>query len=461
VNPKAPTEVPVSTLFTNAQVALFNQVDDNNVNRNTTRLIVQYWQQTTYFDESRYLFQDRQIPDNYVVEFYRDVLMDFKRAKDILAENDGGDPAQRDRQVAVIDILMAYAYLTVVDAFGDLPYTEALQLNDNITPAYDNAASIYDAEIANLKAALGVLAGGGSTWGGADVVYGGDAGLWRKFGASLLLRAGMRLADASETKAKEAVTAAVNAGVFTDESEAGFLYWNGIFPYVNAIYNAYLVDNRKDYLPTNTIIDLMANQDGMIHDLGGVDPRLDKYFIEGPEGGYIGAVAGLDGAQSYQLFSQFQAIFFEATFPAMLIDYIEVEFLLAEAAQRGFGVSGSAEDHYNNAVTASIVFWGGTEAEASTYLGYSGVSYDAAKWKERIGVQKWIAFYNRGIEAWAEWRRLDFPKLNVPEGMVYNDIPKRMPYPYNEKLQNQANYDAAADAIGGDDQRTPLFWDKN
>ena len=68
LNPKAATEVPVATLFTNAEVALFDQVDNNSVNLNTTRLYVQYWQQCTYFDESRYLMLDRQIPDNYIEE---------------------------------------------------------------------------------------------------------------------------------------------------------------------------------------------------------------------------------------------------------------------------------------------------------------------------------------------------------------------------------------------------------
>jgi len=396
--------------------------------------------------------------------------MDFKRAKELLAADDGGNPTLRDAKVAVIDILMAYGYLTSVDAFGDLPYTEALLLNENITPAYDPAASIYDAELANLRSAIGILTGNTGTFGGADVMFAGNDAAWRTFGASLLLRHGMRLADVSESKAQEAFTAAMNTGVFTSQAESGILHWIGVDPHVNPINDAYVIGKRKDYLPTNTIVDIMANHAEANHDLGGMDPRIDNYFIEQPDGGYLGATAGLDGAQSYQLFSQFYGDldfdansftgFFAADFPTILIDYVEVEFLLAEAAARGFAGAGSAEEHYNNAVTASILYWHGTEAEAATYLALPGVAYDQAKWKERIGVQKWLALYNRGIEGWAEWRRLDFPTLNIPEGMVYNDIPKRMPYPYNEKLQNKSNWEAASDAIGGDDQRTPLFWDK-
>ena len=158
VNPKAPTEVPVGTLFTNAQVALFNQIDNNSVNLNTTRLYVQYWQQTTYFDESRYLMLDRQIPDNYIVEFYRDALMDFKEAKKIVTdESYGGDPASRANKVAVIDILMCYGFQACVDHFGDLPYTEALTPTETTTPVYDDAAAIYDNMINVLSTALNTL----------------------------------------------------------------------------------------------------------------------------------------------------------------------------------------------------------------------------------------------------------------------------------------------------------------
>jgi len=467
VNPKRATEVPVETLFTNALSAYCYQIDETNDNLNTTRLYIQYFQQATYFDESRYLMQDRQIPDGFVREVYRDALMDFKRAKDIVMEDDLGDPAGQANRAAVIDIMMAQGFTTVVDLFGDLPYTEALQLDENIQPAYTDAMEIYKAEIANLKNALTTL-NGGNAWGGADIMYGGDLNSWKQYGASLLLRIGMRLADVDAAASKDAVSAALAAGVFTSMDNPGYLHYTGVVPHVNPIYDAFTVEGRKDYMPTNTIVNIMANQDGtegdpMTYDLGGVDPRLDNYFTEAEVegGGYIGAVAGLDGAQTYGLFSHFQDAFFAASAPSRMIDYIDVEFFLAEAAERGgYGVS-DAESHYNNAITASILYWGGTQDEVDAYLALPGVAYDANNWKELIGVQKWIAFFNRGVEAWTEWKRLDYPMLNVPEGMVYGDIPLRFVYPYDEVKQNKANYEAAAAAIGGDETYTPIFWDVN
>ncbi len=504
VDPKNPTEVPIETIFTNAEVALLNQVDEINVNRNITRLIAQYHQETTYFDEARYLFIDRQIPDNYTVEFYRDALMDLKKAKELLADW-SGDATERDNKIAMASILEVYAWHCVVDAFGDMPYSEALQLDQNSTPVYDDAAGIYADLLTRLDAAIGKLKAGGS-FGGADVLFDGDVAAWKTFGYSLKLRLGMRLADVNSAAAKTAVEAA-SAHVYTEQSESAILHYVGVVPNVNAIYTAFVVDGRKDYLPTNTIVNLMNKFN---------DPRLSHYFTSIPfkydtdentgrkidtdlefdvatsavllyKGGdsivtvdlpfkvlaedslntfnyYKGAIAGLDAAQSYSNYSNFAPMFFEASFPAIISDYVETEFLLAEAAERGFSVSGTAADHYENAITASILYWGGTQDDVVAYLANPDVAYATASdnWREKIGTQKWIALYNRGIEGWAEWRRLDFPLLNVPEGMDYNDIPKRMPYPYNEVLQNEANYDAAVAKMGGvDDHRQRIFWDVN
>ncbi|HSF46126.1 MAG TPA: SusD/RagB family nutrient-binding outer membrane lipoprotein, partial [Chitinophagaceae bacterium] len=150
-------------------------------------------------------------------------------------------------------------------------------------------------------------------------------------------------------------------------------------------------------------------------------------------------------------------------FPGLLMDYSEVEFLLAEAASRGFGVEGTAEEHYNKAITASIEYWGGTEEQAKAYLSQPGVAWSTAEgdWKEKIGVQKWIALYNRGFDAWTEWRRLDYPELTPPPGMDQEDIPVRFTYPVLEQNLNTVNYEAAAGAIGGDVISTRLFWDLN
>lgn len=450
INPKAATEVPVNTLFSNGEVALVNLINSMSVNNNTTRLLVQYWQETTYFTEARYDFSGRNIPDNYSAALYRDAIMDLQEAKNILnaKEFSGGLAVQRDNQVAIADVLQVYAFQAAVDAFGDMPYTDALMGIDDASPAYDDAATIYSDLLARLTADIAILDASQGSYGSADFIYGGDVALWKKFAASLKLRVGMRIADVNATAAKAAVESAYSAGVFTSQDESGILYYPGVSPHVNTIYSGFFVDGRKDYIPTNTIIDYMVALN---------DPRLPLYFTEMDGGGYLGAVAGADAAATYANYSHFADRFFAPDFEAILIDYVEVQFLLAEAAQRTWSVGGTAESYFNNAIKESVLYWEGTADAADTYIAAN--PYNAANWKESIGTQKWIALYNRGVEGWAEWRRLDFPILNVPTGMVYGDIPVRMPYPFNEIKNNKVNYEAASAAIGGDNWRTKLFWD--
>lgn len=451
VDPKNPTEVPIETLFTNAETALINQVDANSVNLNTHHLTVQYWQEMQYFDESRYLYQDRKIPDGYAREFYRDALMDLKRVKELLLDW-GGAEQERDNKIAIATILEVYAWQCIVDAWGNMPYSEALMLDVNSRPVYDDAAGIYTSIMGNLGTAISMLKDGNS-YGGADVLFYGDIPSWRAFAYSLQMRLGMRLADVNNSAAQTAVEDAADK-VFS-AGQGAILVYNGITPNVNAIYDAYVVDGRQDFTPANTIVDLMNSLE---------DPRRALWFTKLGDD-YVGSIAGLDGAQTYTNFSHFTEVFFDPRFPAILQDYVEVEFLLAEAVERGYGVGGTAEEHYNNAIAGSILFWGGTQEDVDIYLEREDVAYATAAgtWKQKIGTQKYLGLYNRSVEAWAEWRRLDFPILNIPQDMVYSDIPKRYPYPFDEKLMNEDNYNAAKDLLPGgvDDHRSPVFWDIN
>jgi len=119
----------------------------------------------------------------------------------------------------------------------------------------------------------------------------------------------------------------------------------------------------------------------------------------------------------------------------------------------------AAASHYANGITASIVYWGGTAGEAAPYFAQPSVAFNAANWKMSIGIQQWIAFYNRGIDAWNSWKRLDYPQL-APASDALSDIPVRFPYPVNEQNVNRVNFEAAAAVIGGDEVDTKLWFDK-
>jgi hypothetical protein len=194
--------------------------------------------------------------------------------------------------------------------------------------------------------------------------------------------------------------------------------------------------------------------------LGWNDPRTGLYFSKNNAGNYAGGIVGK--SNTFVDFSRAGAKVIAAADPYVFADVVETEFLRAEAAERGYTVAGSAESHYNKAITASILYWGGTQAAADAYLAQAEVAYSTAAgtWKQKIATQKWIALYNRPYEGWTELRRLDFPKIATPVN-AKSGFPTRLSYPANEQTLNGTNYTAAASAIGGDVVTTKLFWDKN
>jgi hypothetical protein len=457
VDPKNPQVVPSQTLFTNAQRTLANTVTSSNVNLNIFRLIVQYWTETTYTDESNYDLNTRAIPRGVWNALYRDVLEDFEKSKTFIA-TDVLDAKIAQNDKAIIEIMEVYTWYYLVTTYGNIPYSQALDI-DKPFPAYDDAATIYDDLLKRLDAAIGQLSTADDSFGSADLVYGGDVSAWKKFANSLKLKLGITIADASTAKAKTVAEAAVAAGVFTSNSDNANYSYTSSPPNTNPIWVDLVQSGRKDFVATNTFASKLVSLN---------DPRLPYYLTQDAAGGYSGGIPG--ASNNYASFSKPSGPnlvkgsigkITNADFPGDLLDYSEVEFLLAEAVERGFNVGGTAATHYNNAITASIEYWGGTSTDAATYLAQPAVNYATAAgtWKQKIGLQKWIGLYNRGWDAWIEWRRFDFPTLPDPDAPV-TVTPVRYTYSVDEQNVNKSNYDAAAAAIGGDKVSTKLWFDK-
>ena len=463
IDPKHPSEVTAEVLLTTAEIAFVDQFNSMSVNRNISRMLAQYTMQRTYPNECRYNFLDRGIPDSFWGEFYRDVLMDLESAKDVInaAGYTGDDALAAKNKLAIIEILEVYTFNILTETFGNIPYTEAFQGILNTTPKYDDAKTVYAALLIRINKAIADLDVANASFGSEDLLFDGDVADWKIFANSIKLKMGMRMVDVPTFKSKTVVEEAVASGVYSANYEGAFFEYLGSVPYQNTIYEGFIVDARKDYIPANTLIDIMNNVN---------DPRLPLWFTQ-KDGAYVGKEYGATYSTSYSAHSHFSEKFFDPTLEVVLSDYVEIEFFLAEARELGYSVGGTAESHYNNAITASILYYANLTgadistaiADAATYLAQPTVAYTTAAgtWKEKIGTQKWIAMYNRGIEGWTEWRRLDFPILNVPSGKVYGDIPVRYPYPFNENEMNESNYDAAATAIGGDLATTKLWWDVN
>ncbi|MDP1623984.1 MAG: SusD/RagB family nutrient-binding outer membrane lipoprotein [Bacteroidales bacterium] len=451
VNIKDPTTVPGESLFTGAQLSLSDQMVTPNVNSNIFRMFVQQWTETTYIDEANYDITTRPIPGNFWNTFYRDVLMNFKESAKVLKATGnlpGDDPAVLENKLAIVEVMTVYAYSVLVETFGDVPYTQALD-QAVLLPKYDDGLTIYKDLVARLNAAIAKMNTSEGSFGSYDNMYYGNTGLWFKYANSLKLRMGMVLADVDNALAKTTVEAAA-ANVIASNSENAAVTYMSSQPNNNPVNENLVLSGRNDFVAANTLVDMMNERN---------DPRRPLYFTPVGEG-FIGGIYG--ASNDYTQFSHVNPTLTEATFEGMFFDLAEVEFLLAEGAERQFNVGGTAAEHYNKAISASIEYWGGTAADATTYLAQPSVAYATAAgtWKQKIGEQKWLALYNSGFTAWTAFRMLDYPMLIAPPD-ADSELPLRLTYPTTEQTLNGANRAAAASAIGGDAVTTKLFWDKN
>jgi Starch-binding associating with outer membrane len=452
---KNPTTSKPEFLFTNAQKSLVDQMVSTSVNLNVFRLFSQYWTETTYTDESQYNITTRAITDAHFRILYRDILRDLKESKTLLDKETTTTPKEAAilaNKKAIIEILNAYSFSVLVDTFGDVPYSQSLDINNYPLPKYDDSKTIYKSLIAKLTTASSQLSTANDSFGSADLIYGGNVGKWKKFANSLKLRLAINMADIDLPYATTEITEAVADGLILSNADNTSLKYLGLEPNSNPLYSDLVVSNRNDFIPANTIVDVMNTLN---------DPRRAKYFeYKTGTTSYIGGIYG--ASNSFANYSHISDRIAEPTFPGTIFDYTEVEFLLAEAAARGIAVGGTAATHYNAAITASMENWGVEASAITTYLAQPNVVYNAANWKKSIGEQAWLGLYNRGFEAWTSYRRLDYPALKVPattyDGLT--EVPKRYSYPSIEQTLNANNVSAAISAMGGNALTNKIFWDK-
>jgi hypothetical protein len=525
-DPKNPTQVDAEFLFNSAVKSLFDQMTDTNVNLNIFRLLGQHWTETTYTDEANYDFNTRNIPDNHWSQMNRNVLLDLTTAKEVVSSNPALTQGEKDSRNAQIEVLMIYTWAQLVETYGDIPYSQALNAGEYVLPVYDDAATIYKDLLSRLTAVIPSISGTG--FGSVDAIYGGSPTAWKKFANSLLLRMGLRVIDAPgmASVAQSAITTAISGGVFTSNDDNAALEYESDTPNTNPIWLALVQSNRTDYIPANTLVDFMNNLN---------DPRRKVYFdanlkpsigtvsssstasgvatvtfsstlptglkigdeVYAADDTFVGKISSISGFSivytgtapangvtlKYLLydggpygdnnsFGSYTHIngynngaggvgLHDPTLKACLIDYAEVCFYLADAAERSIsGTPAAAAGFYNSGITASFDYWGATDV--ATYLANPSVAYATAPGtaKQKIGNQLWLAMYNRGFEAWTAWRIYDTPTFNLP-AISGSPVPTRYTYPVNEQNLNEVNWTAASSAIGGDAQTTKLFFDVN
>ncbi|WP_455066737.1 RagB/SusD family nutrient uptake outer membrane protein [Prevotella melaninogenica] len=399
---------------------------------------------------------------------------------------------------ALAQILKISAWHKATDMFGPIPYKEAGK--GLITVPYDSQEEVYKSMFKELSDAIEVLTkyadnGNSKLLPNADAVYAGDVHKWVVYANSLMLRLAMRVYYADAALSKKYALQAVNHsyGVMkTKDDEAKM--------------------ERGASLEFKNNLDVLINQynecrmgSSMLAYLGGYqDPRLPKYFntstvsqavTVGTYGKYSGVPTGHD-VSSNDAFKDSSRPAITSTTPTYWMRASEVYFLLAEAALHGFAVGGTAESLYEKGIEMSFEENGIASSEVADYMSsglkpsaYSfhltnpGVNVDVpavteatTAWSgtdeeklEKIMIQKWIALYPNGQEAWTEYRRTGYPKLhsvvtNYSNGEIDSEVGiRRMRFPTNKSTSAEdiANLESARKLLRGglDKAGTRLWWD--
>ncbi|HEX6367892.1 MAG TPA: SusD/RagB family nutrient-binding outer membrane lipoprotein [Longimicrobium sp.] len=451
-NPNQPEVAAAEYLFTNAVEAAVGRTTGDGLNMDLTGLFVQHYAESRFSEQDRYEISDGNSQTHWTA-FYAGPLQDLAEVVE------KGRAEGRPNVQAMGMIMRAYTFQVVTDLWGDVGYSQALRIREpgaGNDVAYDPQAEVYAGMQKELRDAAALLTPTGARMGAADILYRGDPEKWRRFANSLRLRMAMRLSDATPAASAAEFADALADGVFTSNADNAVLWYLANGTNGHPIYE-YENIPRIDHAISSTMVDSLSRLN---------DPRLAFYAKPTSAGTYRGELPGDTRDQPLNQISRIGEWFARADAPSYVMTYAEVLFLQAEAAQRGW-ITGDAAALYRAAIRAHMTQFniGGdaftdiSTAAIDAYLAQPRVQYAGL---QSIALQKWIALYGNGPEAWAEWRRLDGPAL-TPGRDALNErrIPVRLPYPVSEQSLNAANLTAAVERQGGASLNNRVWWDRN
>lgn len=473
-NPNQPETVTSDLLLTNIIYESVREMDG--MAWGEGNVIAQYVAKIQFTGRDRYDWGPEGDP---WFQFY-DLLRDVENIQTI-EETDNG-------YVAVSLIMKSWMYQILTDLYGDIPYSQAIQgkTEGNFTPVFDRQETVYAGILADLERANTILNANPTPVAG-DVMFDGDLGRWQKLANSLRLRVLLRQSSQVDpSAAMSAILNDANAPIFTSNDDQAVFNYLASAPNQQPLYttrSGSFDEYRLSKLMENTLKDLNDNR---LHVYAQPTSNSEAGLV-GADSAYQGVPNGLadESALIFNGGSNFVSqvgllyaclVCDDNASPTarqgMVMTYAELQFILAEAAERGF-IVGDAEAYYLNGIQASYNYYEDraalispeiSEAAAPVegYFTQDAVAYTGSAEEKlaKIGTQKWLALFFNGTEAWADWRRTGYPAgLQPGAGALIDQVPVRFMYPGETQALNGENYRAALSAQGPDNITTPVWWD--
>lgn len=384
-------------------------------------------------------------------------------------------------------IMKAHNYQILVDIYNNIPYSEALKGNGNITPKYDKGIDVYRDLFRQIDTGIALIKGANARQSEDittnDIMFGGSKTKWAKFGNTLKLRmlvhlhngiANTQVAPGIDVAAEMAKIATEGSG-FLGAGESAQVQPGYRTDKPNPFYRTYEADETGT--ATSGSAYYRANSWGLEYYAYHSDPR-EGLFYAPLSTGFRGVAYGLPAAtanSSNRLSDLGTGLIKGADMPQWILTSFESLFLQAEARQRGFLTTGpSAKALWTSAIRENFLWLGSTANAAQTFIdahegsGEGDVDFDADPLYAIIS-QKWFSL--NGIspyEVWTDFRRTGIvygtasgydpgPPISVAPQNTATRIPTRLPYPQTEYNYNQGNVTKE----GNIDKYGKVFWDLN
>lgn len=427
--------------------------------------------------------------NNWADYLYNGWFTELTNYKDIykLATTEGS--LNNKSYMGISLICQSWVYSLLTDTYGDVPYFESNkakpdsgQTAGTVEPAFDRQKDIYLDIFKKLDTANTLLTANVGIDGASDPVYAGNVSRWRKFGNSLYLRLLLRLSGKAEVadqciaKIKEiAETNKAAYPIIANNDESAILKWTGTAPYTSPYLTVREQDFRQPGIASFFIDNLFEWTDPRI-DISLGSNGVNRWRIAPASGAFVGVPSGYSPGdvttKKAYFYSNAQTIGGVTTpnlmtepMTGMILNYPEVQFILAEAAAKGY-FNGNAETYYTEGAKTSITLWiptwSGTITTYLTGIGMNWINTETLDQKmEKIHLQKYYALFLTDMQQWFEYRRTGHPVLPKGAGLRNNGVmPARMTYPVYVQSTNPTNYKLALDAQGPDLISTEVWWQK-